>query len=274
MLPRHLNRTALSLLTTLMLMPLVARANADSDNKARIDLQYGVEHGSYQDRIDGRTELTQVPWLLRYHQGRMTLQAQFAWVEWKRRNAADATTAGTTGQLNSASGWGDAWYKASWELQEVDVDRPGFDLTVKLKGANGDASRSLGSGKKDLAMQLEAMQGWGRSTAFGHAGVRLSGNDSRVGASTAATAAETATSSGKRRRGYAELGFQRPGPTGWVSGAFYDYQQASGTLGPLSELTAFTALTVGATRWEIHAARGLNEASARFQLGLSVRNRF
>jgi hypothetical protein len=273
MLPRHLNRSVLSLFTALMMLPLAVRADADSD-KARIDLQYGVEHGSYQDHIDGRTELTQVPWLLRYRQGRMTLQAQFAWVEWNRRNGADTTATTTTGQLNSASGWGDTWYKATWELQEVDVDRPGFDLTVKLKGANGDVARSLGSGKKDLATQFEAMQGWGRSTVFGHAGVRLSGNDSRIGASSAATAGETSTSSGKRRRGYAELGFQRPGPVGWVSGAFYDYQQASGTLGPLSELTAFTALTLGATRWEVHAAKGFNEASARFQLGLSVRNRF
>jgi hypothetical protein len=247
-------------------------------NSARIDLQTGVEHGSYQDRIDGRTALTQLPWLVRYQQGRMTLQAQFAWVEWRRSQAAAGSTATaaatSTSTLNGASGWGDAWYKASWELQEVDTDRPGFDLTVKLKGANGDATRSLGSGKRDLALQFEAMQAWGRSTVFGHAGLRASGSDSRIGASTAATAAQTPTTSGTRRRGYAEVGFQRPGPAGWVSGAFYDYQQPGGTLGPLSEVTAFTALSVGRTRWELHAARGFNEASARFQLGLSVRNRF
>jgi hypothetical protein len=268
-----LTRTLTAACAALLLLPAAARA--DGADRGRVDMQYGVEHGSYQDRIDGRTQLTQLPWLLRYQQGRMTLQAQLAWVSWRRADTANATAlASTTGQLNAASGWGDAWYKASWELQEVDIDRTGYDLTLKAKGANGDATRSLGSGRRDVALQVEAMRGWGRSTLFGHAGLRGSGSASRIGASSAATAAETTSTSGTRRRAYAEIGLQRPGPAGWVSGAFYDVQQPSGSLGPLSELTAFTALTTGATRWELHAARGFTQASARFQLGLSIRHRY
>jgi hypothetical protein len=257
----------------LALLPLLAQADTGNVTRARIDMQYGVEHGSYQDRIDGRTALTQLPWLLRYQQGRMTLQAQLAWVSWRRRDTTDAAAA-ASGELNAASGWGDAWYKASWELQEVDIDRTGYDLTLKVKGANGDAGRSLGSGRRDVALQVEAMRGWGRTTVFGHAGLRGAGSASRVGASSSAAAADTGTAQGTRRRAYGEIGLQHPGPAGWVSGAFYDYQQPAGSLGPLSELTAFTALTTGATRWELHAARGFNQASARFQVGLSVRNRF
>jgi hypothetical protein len=247
----------------------VLAADEATLDPARIDLQTGVEHGSYQDRIDGRTQITQLPWLLRFRQGRLVMQAQFAWVEWRRAEAVDTLA---TGQLNGASGWGDAWYKASWELQEADADRAGYDLTVKLKGANGDASRSLGSGRRDLALQLEAMRGWAGTTFFGHLGWRASGADSRIGASTAA--ADAGSAQGSRRRGFAEIGLQRSGPPGWTSGAFYDYQQPGGSLGPLSEVSAFTAFTHGRTRLELHAARGFNQASARFQMGLSVRQRF
>lgn len=249
-------------------------ARAQSADPATIDVQMGVERSSYEDRLDGRTDLTQLPWLLRYRQGRLLLQAQMAWVSWERKATGGAAAApvdpAAEPVLNTAQGWGDSWVKASWELVEVSRERTGWDLTLKLKGNNGDTHRNLGTGRRDLALQLEAMHLLDRQvTAFGHLGLRASGSSRRIG-----DAASQTDTSGRRERAYAEFGLQRSGPPGWVSGLSYDAQQASGSLGPVHELMAYTALTTGATRWELHAAKGFTEASARFQIGLAVRNRF
>ena len=161
---------------------------------------------------------------------------------------------------NAERGIGDAWLLVAKELRAVSDDATGIDLTAKVKTRTGSVDRGLGSGGVDVALQVDVVRPVGRSVVFGTLGYRRTGDVSGFPR--------------YRDPWYAELGsYVRP-QAPLEFGAYYDYRQAIGSLGPLREATAYAGWRGDALRTQLYVTRGFARASADWAVGLSARRRF
>ncbi|HEX9433401.1 MAG TPA: hypothetical protein VF930_07805 [Stellaceae bacterium] len=83
----------------------------------------------------------------------------------------------TQNDRRSVSGLGDATASATYTLYSGgSANRSGVGLSGKLKFATGDENQGLGTGSNDVAVQVDAFQGIGRSTIFGAVGYTMFGD--------------------------------------------------------------------------------------------------
>lgn len=157
-------------------------------------------------------------------------------------------------------GLGDTWIKGGVELVPADDDQTGVELVARFKTRTGDSARGLGTGGRDIALQLEFFRPLGAWGLFGHVGARFTG--------------DVAGATPYRDPAYAEVGFTRRVVPGWDAGAFLTLREAIGTLGSTREATAYAAHTDGPWRYQVYLTRGMARASPDWALGLGVRRRF
>ncbi len=236
----------------------------DLEEDRRTDVQVTVERTSGRYGEPDRTDITNVPFVIRHRAGRWTgeMQAPLLVV------SSFETVLPGIGSVNpqprrqrvTERGLGDVWLKLSYELHEYTSASTGVDLTLKVKTATGDVNRGLGTGATDVALQFELLQNVAQTTAFGHAGYRRTGDPSGF--------------KPYRDPWYGEIGAFTPMLERCQVGAFYDYRQPLTRLGPLREVTVYGACTSGPSRWQLHATGGFADASADVGIGLTYRYRF
>lgn len=180
---------------------------------------------------------------------------------WLQVRGADGATAlpdqASPGSGTTVRGRGDAWARLAREAVEAGPDSMGVDLVLKLKAANGSAARGLGSGARDVALQMDLTRRLGAITAFGEIGRRFTGDVP-----------------GRARCNdpwYAELGAFVSPTDGVELGAYHDARERIGRLGPLHETTACVAWRSGGQPLQLHATKGHAAAAAGSALGLSWR---
>jgi hypothetical protein len=73
---------------------------------------------------------------------------------------------------------------------------------------------------------------------------------------------------------YGELGLQSNQWSPWTLGMYGSARQATGRLGPLKEVTAFTSVRLGSQTIQAYVTRGLARASPAWAIGMGVGHRF
>ena len=225
-----------------------------------VDLQLSHERSSGHYGDPTPTRIDQTTLTVRYHGTGWSTELQLPWLQ-VRSGAASGGLPDSAGSGSSREqGAGDVWWRSSLTLRDFDTQGPGVDLTVKLKAANGSASRGLGTGGRDMAVQLEVVQTVGLATVFGHLGWRHTG--------------DPAGFKPYRNPWYGELGAQHRLESGLDLGAYVTLREPIGRLGPLGEGTAYVAWRQGRQRWQLHFTRGWQTASPQGAAGLTWRQRF
>lgn len=270
-LARPLVRTsvrALALASGLTALASAAHAQVDALPPGQIDLQLSVEQSIGRYREASATRIRTTVLTGRYRRGPWLAELQWPWV---RVNSTDTGGLPDTAAVahgspapsasrSEAHGPGDALLKLGVSLREMDVARTGLDLVLKLKARNGSHDDGLGTGGRDVALQLEATRPVGHATVFGHLGHRRTG--------------DVPGARPYRNPWYGELGAAWPTDAGGEVGAFIDVREPLGRLGSLGEATAYSAWRDGPRRLQLHLSRGLRPASADWAAGLSLRWRF
>lgn len=261
--PRRVRAALAPLVALAMASPaLPVRAQTDPLPPGQIDVQLSIDQSTGRYREPTATRIRTAVLTGRYRRGPWLAELQLPWVQVRSRaaggglpdNAGGPHTGDTTVQ-----GQGDALAQLGLELREVDAERTGLDLVVKFKARNGSRELGLGTGGTDVSVQLEALRRVGRGNAFGHLGHRRTG--------------DVPGQRPYRNPWYGELGWSHPLANGSEAGAFIDLREPLGRLGPLGELTAYTAWRDGPRRVQLYVTRGFRPASADWAVGMSVRLR-
>jgi len=236
----------------------------DLEEDRRTDVQITVERTTGKYGAADRTEITNVPFMVRHRAGRWTGEAQIPFLVVSSVETVlpgiGAVNPEPRRQRVTERGLGDTWLKLSYELFEYTRESTGVDLTLKVKTATGDVNRGLGTGATDVALQVEFLQSIAAATGFGHVGYRRTG--------------DPAGFKPYRDPWYGEIGAFTPILERCQLGAFYDYRQPLTRLGPLREVTFYGACASGPSRWQLHFTRGFADASADIGVGLTYRYRF
>lgn len=235
-------------------------AAAMSAGAATVDAQIAIERsrGLYGERLP--TDITSRTVTLRWRGPRWLAQLELPWLEVRNDDGAALPDGGGRAATSVERGWGDAWLRLGWTLVEADEGRPGIDLVVKFKAANGSAERGLGSGGRDWVLQLDAFHRVGPLTLFGEIGRRRTGDPPGARPFNDPWAAEIGA-------------FVQPLP-GLDLGLYHDARERIGRLGPLHETTAYAAWHAGDHRLQFHVTRGSTRAAADRAVGLSWRVRW
>lgn len=254
----------LALASALLLGAMLFNTARSAERDAHTDIQATVEvsRGHYGEAAS--STITTMPLVLRHRQGRWTGQVEVPYlrIDSPSRLLPGVGSVGTpqTGARQVVSGLGDVWFKLSHEWIEAEPGTTGIDLTLKVKAPTGDVDLGLGSGRADVALQIEALRSIGPLTWFGHIGYRHTGD-----------------LPGARPYNdpwYGELGAMGRFHPSCDAGVFYTHRQAIGRLGELGEATVFGACRFGAQRVQLHLSHGMAPASADWGLGITVRHRF
>lgn len=248
-------------LCTLYAVVTWTSASEEADLSPRsVDLVVAVEEskGSYGDQAPTRIRSTN--FIVRYQAEHWSGAIEIPWLD-ARSSGGGAGLPSSSGRGSSRErGLGDTWIRFTCELREFTRDTSGFDLTLKVKTKTGNVDRGLGSGGTDYAAQIEWMRALGSLRAFGHIGYR-----------------ETGDVKGFRpyyNPWFGELGAVIPLTVTTEVGTYYSGREALGRLGPLQELTIYSAWRGESQRVQLHLTRGFATASPDWALGITVRHRF
>lgn len=245
--------------------PAVGQADGPPAGGTRLDavLSHETSRGAYGEP-GTRTRIHQTTLTLRLR-GRLhgrdaSLEVQLPHLRVASRGAAAGLPDALQRGGSQTSGLGDVWWVGRWALRPADAPGPGLDLAVKFKTATGAVARGLGSGGRDLALQLEWLQpAWG-GQLFGHLGKRHTG--------------DLPGFRPYRNPWYGQLGWQTSPWPKVDLGAQWDAREPIGRLGPLLETTVYGALRQGDERWMLSLTRGWRDASPDLAMGLAWRHRF
>lgn len=255
-------RAAPALPSWLALLPLLASLPtapaAAQPGPGQIDLRIAHERSQGRYGEARRTTIDQTTLAARYHGAGWWIDVQLPWLR--------VTSPGGSGlpETNGAGasrvhGLGDVWWRGRLALREADA-WPGLDLVLKLKLASGDADRGLGTGGRDVALQVDLDHHAAGAQWLAHLGWRHTG--------------DPAGFRPYRNPWYGGVAVQRAIAPSWELGAGIDWRDAIGRLGPLGEATVHLAWRDGAQRWQLHLTGGWARASPDLALSLGWRQRF
>jgi hypothetical protein len=170
---------------------------------------------------------------------------------------------GDGGEMASASGLGDVLLNLTYELPAWAENRPFVDFSVELKLPTADESKGLGTGKMDMAVQVDLYQMLGpASTLFGSLGYRYRRHSPFF------DQLENSFS--------ASVGISRQWQASLQIGMIYDYRQAvSAFTGDMRELLPYISWTP-APDWSLmfYTIKGFTEESADRAAGLQLSYRW
>jgi len=253
-------RAAGSALALVTLITVLCTAPARAQPApGQIDLRLAHERSQGRYGETSRTTIDQTTLAVRYHGTGWWTDLQLPWLRVRSPGGSGLPEAnGAAG--SQVQGLGDVWWRGRLALREADARGPGLDLVLKLKLATGDADRGLGTGGRDVALQLDLDQTTAGAQWLAHLGWRHTG--------------DPAGFRPYRNPWYGGVGVQRALSPAWELGAGIDWREPIGRLGPLGEATVHLAWRDGARRWQLHLTGGWERASPDVALGLSWRQRF
>jgi len=172
-------------------------AQAGLGAEGELALGSGVQFSSGDYGGPSTTSILTIPFTARYERDAWTLRATLPYL----RITGPRTVVPGVGRINdgnlidnvlhvpaskrgdvqterrTVSGLGDATASATYTLYSGgSANRSGIGFSGKLKFATGDENQGLGTGSNDVAVQVDAFQGIGRSTIFGAVGYTMFGD--------------------------------------------------------------------------------------------------
>jgi hypothetical protein len=225
-----------------------------------IDLRLAHERSQGRYGEASTTTIDQTTLAARYHGAAWWVDLQLPWLA-----VHSGTSGGGLPEANGTGGrglrgLGDLWWRVNLALRQADARGPGLDLQLKLKLATGDAQRGLGTGGRDVALQIDLDQQAMGQQWLAHLGWRHTG--------------DPAGFLPYRDPWYGGVAVQGPLSPNWAWGLGVDMRQPIGRLGPLGEATLHLAWREGGQRWQLHLTGGWQRASPDAALGLSWRQRY
>lgn len=242
----------------LLLAAVLPSTAAAQPAPGQIDLRIAQERSQGRYGEASRTTIDQTTLAARWHGAGWWIDVQLPWLRVHNPGGSGLPEANGAGG-SRVQGLGDVWWRGRLALREADA-WPGLDLVLKLKLATGDADRGLGTGGRDVALQLDLDHNADGAQWLAHLGWRHTG--------------DPAGFRPYRNPWYGGVGVQRALSPAWELGAGIDWREAIGRLGPLGEATLHLAWRDGAQRWQLHLTRGWERASPDVALGLTWRQRF
>lgn len=179
------NKTTLTLLATsfLLLTCLANSAHAESSFSLTSGVDYST--GKYGQAVS--TDITYIPFTAKYETDDIALKLTVPWLEITGPGDVVGGNAPIVlGQSNrpvtTQSGLGDIVFSATRTIAKFGESNPLIlDLTGKVKFATASTAKSLGTGKNDYSVTLDAFKALNHSlTLFGDVGYKVLGDPSGI----------------------------------------------------------------------------------------------
>lgn len=239
----------------------LAAAPAAAEDGLTLSTGFDYSRGKYGGRI--LTETTYIPFTAKYERGSWLYKLTVPWL----RISGPGTVVGGGGEgvvlpggaarRGSASGQGDVVASVGHTLVESTENGFVLDLVGKIKFGTADASRGLGTGKNDYALQADAVKSHGRFSALGTLGYKKMGDPSGLDL---------------RNVWYGSVGAAWKFSPTTSAGAMLDFKQPSVAGGNRQrELTFYAAYRLGsAMRLQGYLVKGLADGSPDLGVGASL----
>lgn len=238
-----------------------AVAPAAAEDGLTLSTGFDYSRGKYGSRI--LTETTYIPFTAKYESGPWLFKLTVPWL----RITGPGTVVGGGGEgivlpggnarRGSASGPGDVVASVGHTLVESTQNGFVLDLIGKIKFGTADASRGLGTGKNDYALQTDAVKSYGKFSALGTLGYKVMGDPAGLDL---------------RNVWYGSVGAAWKFSPTTSAGAMLDFKQPSVEGGNRQrELTFYAAYRLGATlRLQGYLVRGLADGSPDLGIGANL----
>ena len=139
----------------------------------------GFDYSSGSYGAATKTTVTYSSATLRATKGPWTLKAVVPWMTLSGPAVLlDGTSSGSvaTGQSRDVSGVGDLIFSGGYSVQKWYSRGLFVDFSLRVKAPTASVSKGLGTGKADVAGQLDVAQAFGKFMPFATIGYRVTGN--------------------------------------------------------------------------------------------------
>lgn len=200
----------------------------------------GFDYSSGSYGAATKTEVTYTSATLRATKGPWTLKAVVPWMTLSGPAVLlDGAGGGSvaTGQSRNVSGAGDLVFSGGYSVQRWYPRGLFVDFTLRVKAPTASLSKGLGTGKTDVAGQVDIAQAFGKFMPFATVGYRLTGDPAGYNL---------------RNVVYGTAGLQYTINERFTAGALFDYRQTSlpGAADP-KEATAYLNIKL-ANAWSVN----------------------
>lgn len=255
-------RLAASALTAALAL---AGSAAEAEDGLALGTGFDYSRGKYGS--SALTEITYIPFVAKYETGAWLFKLTLPWLRIVGPGVVvgggeDRTVVGTARTARSAaSGQGDVVASIGHTLIESAAHGLILDVIGKVKFGTADASKGLGTGKNDYALQTDVVKSFGSVSALGTLGYKVLGDPPGLDL---------------RNVWYGSVGAAwKLAPT-TSAGMLLDFRQASIAGGNSQrEVTFYAAYKLGATtRLQGYLVRGLADGSPGLGIGASLSAQF
>ena len=200
----------------------------------------GFDYSSGSYGAATKTDVSYSSATLRATKGPWTLKAVVPWMTLSGPAVLlDGAGSGSvaTGQSRNVSGLGDLVFSGGYSVQSWYPRGLFVDFTLRVKAPTASASKGLGTGKADVAGQVDIAQAFGKFMPFATVGYRVTGNPAGYNL---------------RNVVYGTAGLQYTLNQRFTAGALFDYRQTSlpGAADP-KEGTAYLNIKI-AEAWSLN----------------------
>lgn len=243
----------------------LAGSAAEAEDGLALGTGFDYSRGRYGSRT--LTEITYIPFIAKYETGPWLLKLTVPWLRIVGPGGVvgggdDRTVISTANAARSAaSGQGDVVASLGHTLIESAAHGLILDIVGKVKFGTADASKGLGTGENDYAIQADLVKSFGSVSALGTLGYKALGDPPGLDL---------------RNVWYGSVGAAwKLAPT-TSAGMLLDFRQASVAGGnPQREVTLYAAYKLGATtRLQGYLVRGLADGSPDLGIGANLSAQF
>jgi Putative MetA-pathway of phenol degradation len=149
-----------------------------------LQLTGGVDFSSGDYGASENTDITFVPIGIKYEINNFRVFGTLPYLSIKGPGAvvggADPIIVGPEGPVTTESGLGDIILGMAYLVEPTSDNMPFIEFAAKVKLPTADESRGLGTGKTDLALQIDAFQSFGNVTPYATLGYRIRGSSDLI----------------------------------------------------------------------------------------------
>lgn len=243
----------------------LAGAPAEAEDGLSLATGFDYSRGKYGSSV--LTEITYTPFIAKYESGAWLFKLTLPWLRIVGPGGVvgggeDRTVIGTARAARSAaSGQGDVVASVGHTLIESAAHGLILDVVGKVKFGTADASKGLGTGENDYALQTDVVKSFGGVSALGTLGYKALGDPRGIDL---------------RNVWYGSVGAAWKLSPATSAGVLLDMRQASVAGGNRQrEITLYAAHKLGAaTRLQGYLVRGLSDGSPDLGIGANLSVQF
>lgn len=244
-----------------ILTVFLAISTSTSIANDKLTLSTGADYSSGKYGSNASTDTFAIPFAAKYETGLWTFKALIPWLRVTGPGnvvgADRILIGGAPAGRRTDSGFGDLVTAVTYAASYDQASGVGFDLTGKVKWGTADDSKSLGTGKNDYAVQVDAFKSLGATTLFGSLGYKVYGDPAGIDLQDVA---------------YTSLGVSNKFSGTTSAGLSWDYRPRISQNGSsINEMTGFLTQTLSKqTRLQAYILRGFSNGSPDWGGGLNL----